>query len=141
MVYADTSFLVSAYVEDEHSRAADEQLRTMPRLYFTPLHVAEWMHATSQQAFRKRLSLRELEEVWRELETDRAVGIWVSVEIPEHAFDLCAELARRHGPKIGMRTLGSLHVACALELKADTFWTFDERQAKLAKAEGLKTNR
>jgi len=34
--------------------------------------------------------------------------------------------------------LDSLHVACALELKADRFWTFDERQAKLAKAEGLK---
>jgi len=25
-------------------------------------------------------------------------------------------------------------------LKAERFWTFDERQAKLAKAEGLKTN-
>jgi predicted nucleic acid-binding protein len=39
-----------------------------------------------------------------------------------------------------MRTLDTLHVACALELKADRFWTFDERQAKLAKARGLKTN-
>jgi predicted nucleic acid-binding protein len=38
-----------------------------------------------------------------------------------------------------MRTLDSLHVASALLLKAERFWTFDERQAKLAKAEGLKT--
>ena len=37
------------------------------------------------------------------------------------------------------RTLDTLHVACALELKAEHFWTFDERQAKLALAEGLKT--
>jgi predicted nucleic acid-binding protein len=37
-----------------------------------------------------------------------------------------------------VRTLDSLHVACALQLKAEQFWTFDERQAKLAKAEGLK---
>jgi predicted nucleic acid-binding protein len=28
--------------------------------------------------------------------------------------------------------------ACALELKADRLWTFDERQAKLAKAQGMK---
>jgi predicted nucleic acid-binding protein len=60
--------------------------------------------------------------------------------IPEDAFDLCAELARRYGPKLGVRTLDSLHVACALELNADRFWTFDERQAKLAKSEGLKTS-
>jgi predicted nucleic acid-binding protein len=38
-----------------------------------------------------------------------------------------------------VRTLDSLHVACALELKAGRFWTFDERQGKLARGEGLKT--
>ena len=60
------------------------------------------------------------------------------VPIPENAYDLCADLARRHGPKLGMKTLDTLHIACALELKAERFWTFDERQAKLAKAQGLK---
>jgi predicted nucleic acid-binding protein len=67
-------------------------------------------------------------------------GRWISVPIPENAFELCAELGRQYGPKLGVRTLDSLHVACALELKADRFWTFDERQAKLAKAKGLKTS-
>jgi predicted nucleic acid-binding protein len=52
-----------------------------------------------------------------------------------------ADLARRYGPKLGMRTLDTLRVACALELKAERFWTFDERQAKLAKAGGLKTSK
>jgi len=41
---------------------------------------------------------------------------------------------------LGTRTLDTLHVACALELKAERFWTFDQRQAKLAKAAGLKTS-
>ena len=59
--------------------------------------------------------------------------------MPENAFELCADLARRYGPKLGTGTLDSLHVACALELKAERFWTFDERQGKLAKAAGLKT--
>ena len=49
----------------------------------------------------------------------------------------CVDLARRYGPTLGVRTLDSLHVACALELGADKFWTFDERQAKLAEAVGL----
>jgi predicted nucleic acid-binding protein len=139
MVYADTSFLVSAYIEDEHSEAADELLLSKPRFCFTPLHFAEWMHATSQQIFRGHLSLQEIGDVWRELDADQAAGIWVAVAIPENAFELCAQLARRYGPKLGVRTLDSLHVACALELKAERFWTFDERQAKLAKAEGMTT--
>jgi predicted nucleic acid-binding protein len=58
--------------------------------------------------------------------------------MPDHAFEVCADLARRYGSKLGVRTLDSLHVACALELKAERFWTFDERQAKLAKAQGMK---
>jgi predicted nucleic acid-binding protein len=32
-----------------------------------------------------------------------------------------------------------LHVASALELKAERFWTFDERQKRLARTVGLKT--
>jgi hypothetical protein len=64
---------------------------------------------------------------------------WKS-RFPEQVFDLCAGLACRYGPKLGVRTLDSLQVACALELKAEQFWTFNERQAKLAKAEGLRTS-
>jgi predicted nucleic acid-binding protein len=32
-----------------------------------------------------------------------------------------------------------LHVACALEMNVQKFWTFDDRQAKLAEAVGLDT--
>jgi predicted nucleic acid-binding protein len=42
--------------------------------------------------------------------------------------------------KVGTRTLDTLHVASALELRATEFWTFDDRQAKLAKAVGLKVS-
>ncbi len=72
------------------------------------------------------------------LDDHKASGRWRPIAVPDHAFDLCADLARRYGSKLGVRTLDSLHVACALELKAERFWTFDERQGKLAKAEGLK---
>jgi predicted nucleic acid-binding protein len=47
-------------------------------------------------------------------------------------------LGRRHSSRLGQRTLDTLHVAIALELNAERFWTFDERQAKLARAVGLK---
>jgi predicted nucleic acid-binding protein len=53
---------------------------------------------------------------------------------------VCADLARRYGHRFGVRTLDTLRVACALSLKAEQFWTFDEPQAKFAKAVGLKTS-
>jgi predicted nucleic acid-binding protein len=86
------------------------------------------------------MPLSEAERVTRAFQADRAAGLWLEVAIPENAFGLCAELGRRYGPKFGLRTLDTLHVACALELKAERFWTLDERQAKLAKAVGLKTS-
>ena len=76
--------------------------------------------------------------MYEQFESDKAAGLWLETRIPDQAFESCAELARRYGPKLGIRTLDSLHVACALELQAEKFWTLDERQAKLAKAEGLK---
>jgi predicted nucleic acid-binding protein len=63
----------------------------------------------------------------------------MEVGMPESAFDVCPQLARRYAAKLGLRTLDTLHVASALELKAERFWTFDDRQKKLARAVGLKT--
>lgn len=138
-IYADSSFVVSLYVTDKHSSESRERISSAPALWFTPLHNAEWAHALAQHVFRAKLSSAQAQQMHAGFEHDRAVGRWLSVSLPEHAFDLCADLARRHGPKLGTRTLDSLHVACALELNAERFWTFDERQAKLARAEGLKT--
>jgi predicted nucleic acid-binding protein len=137
--YVDSSFFVSLYAVDGHSAAARELMSLKPSVWLTPLHTAEFVHAITRQVFLGKISPAESVSVYQDLEHDNATGIWQKISLPENAFELCAELARRHGAKLGIRTLDSLHVASALELKADRFWTFDERQAKLAKAEGLKT--
>lgn len=139
-VYADSSFIVSAFVQCQHSASADILLRQQPLVYLTPFILAEWAHALAGQVFRGQMSSFEAQRIDAEFTNERRSGLWLETAMPEHAFELCTELARRHGPKLGFRTLDSLHVACALELKAERFWTFDERQAKLAKAEGLKTS-
>jgi predicted nucleic acid-binding protein len=137
-VYADSSFFVSIYVEDVHSKAAEQLVSSGTRVWFTPLHYAECTHAVAQQLFHKNLAAPAAQQAYRELKEDRAAGLWIEVEMPEGVFEVCADLARRYGPRFGVRALDSLHVACALQLKAEQFWTFDERQAKLAKATGLK---
>jgi predicted nucleic acid-binding protein len=125
-------------VQDRHSEQADKLLRSADQLFLTPLHLAEWAHAIAQHVFRGVMQRSEAERLTRQFEADRNAGFWLEVAMPEDAFSLCGELARRHGHEFGIRTLDSLHVACALELKADRFWTFDERQARLAKTQGLK---
>lgn len=137
--YADSSFIVSLYVTDIHSADARRRQREGLPLILTPFHRAEWAHVLAQHQFRRNIT-SEMARRFDDLFTsDEAAGLFRASVVPENAFELCADLARRHGAHLALRTLDSLHVACALELKAEQFWTYDERQAKLAKAEGLKT--
>ena len=138
-IYADTSFFVSLYLTDRHSPEAERRLESRSRLWLTPLHVAEWTHAIEQHVFRKMISRREADRLEQRFQQHRDSRLWIEVALPEQAFEHCTQLARRHGAKLGVRTLDTLHVAAALQLKAERFWTFDERQKKLARAEDLKT--
>jgi predicted nucleic acid-binding protein len=137
--YADSSFVVSLYLTDVHSPEARRRVQGVPPLILIPLHHAEWAHALGQHQFRGTVTAEVARRAHAQFVSDGAANLWREAPLPENAFELCIELGRRYAPKLGMRTLDTLHVACALELKAERFWTFDERQAKLAKAAGLKT--
>ncbi len=136
--YADSSFVVSLYLTDVHSPEARRRVQGAPPLILTPLHRAEWAHALGQHQFRGTVTTEAARRAHDQFVSDEAANLWHGASLPENAFELCADLAWRYGSKLGMRTLDTLHVACALELKADRFWTFDERQEKLAKAQGMK---
>ena len=115
-------------------------MASRPRLWLTPLHSAEWIHAIERHVFQRYLSRDDTRQVYSQFGADRAAGIWIEVALPDGAFELCVELARRYAARLGNRTLDTLHVASALDLGAERFWSFDERQKKLARAAGLKTN-
>lgn len=137
--YADSSFLVSNYVQDAHSPEAVQRMGRFPSVWITQLNRSEMAHALSQYVFRGALSESEAQKYWGEFEQDCANGVWVQADLPEATWQTSIGLARRYSSAFGVRTLDSLHVACALELKARRFWTFDERQARLAEAVGLNT--
>lgn len=138
-IYADTSFLVSLYLRDQHSSDAIRMMGPGPAIWLTPFHVAEWTHAVEQQVFRGAASRSQADLVYQRFQQHRDSLLWTEIAVPESAFDHCAQLARKYGAQMAIRTLDTLHVALALELKAKRFWTFDERQMKLAEAVGLKT--
>jgi predicted nucleic acid-binding protein len=136
----DSSFLVSSYITDAHSLRADERLALGLSVSITPFNRAELSNAIYQQVFLRRLTLGEAQKAWADFQRDCLSGLWTLVAFPNPAWETCIDLARRFAPTLGIRTLDSLHVACALELKADRFWTFDDRQASLAEAVGLSTS-
>jgi predicted nucleic acid-binding protein len=138
-IYADTSFFVSLYLPDRHTSEVERRLSSRPSLWMTPLHVAECTHAIEQHVFRKAITRSEADRALQRFHEYRAQNLWTEAALPDRALEVCAQLAQRYGARLGVRTLDSLHVASALELKAEHFWTFDQQQAKLAQAVGLKT--
>ncbi len=117
--YADTSFLVSLYVLDANSALAAARMEQakLPIL-LTPFGELELTNAISLRLFRRELPASK-------------------VKAPEGLFDRAMQMARRRTPQLGTRTLDVLHVASAMKLQADMFYTFDRNQEKLARAEGL----
>ena len=110
-----------------------------PSIFMTPFHRAEVAHAIFNQVFRGRMTTSQARDTFQDFEEDCSIGIWRQAQLPIGIFDSSAAMARRHAATLGVRTLDSMHVAAALELRADLFWTFDVRQRKLAEAEGLAT--
>jgi predicted nucleic acid-binding protein len=139
-VYADSSFFVSTCILDVHSAEAALRMAKHPLVWINALNRAEVANAIHRYVFRRAITAADAWVAWTQFERDRANGIWIPVELPARLWETSIDLARKHGPTLGVRTLDSLHVACALELKAERFWTFDERQARLAEAVGLNTN-
>ena len=137
-IYADSSFFVSLYIPDQHTPEACQRVAAASVLWMTPLHLAEFAHAVEQHVFWKAASRRDADHFTRLFQDDRRQGLWREIALPERAFEVCAQLARQYAARLGTRTLDSLHVASALELRADEFWTFDQRQKKLAAYTGLR---
>jgi predicted nucleic acid-binding protein len=138
-IYADSSFIVSSCIQDAHTRDVSRRMLQRPRVWVTPLNRAEIANAIHRYVLRGAISAVDARRAWANFEQDRIDGVWTDSGLPNSVWDTSIALSGRFGAIFGVRTLDSLHVACALELKAQKFWTFDERQARLAEAVGLDT--
>jgi predicted nucleic acid-binding protein len=147
--YADTSFIIRLIrTEPDSSTAiAEFRKRERPPLFFLPLHHLEVRNGILQRYFFQRHSTSAAEKRYSTLERDQSLqllnlllkrGTLRDTKIDaDSAFARAIDLALRHTERIGARAFDLLHVANAIELKAELFFTADGRQAKIAKAEGL----
>ena len=137
-VYADTSFLASLYVLDANSTAAARRMKraTLPVL-LSSIGEVELINAISLRCFRKELSSTKVKVAQALVLKDLEDGVLLVKALPSTVFERAKQMARNQTPRLGTRTIDILHVASALALGADKFFTFDKRQARLARAAGL----
>lgn len=148
--YADSSFVVRLVVRDGDSAGAVAEYRRLdyPILFFLPLHRLEVHNAILQRAFHQRRSVSSGQRQHVARERDAALSrldhfvsrrAMLDVDLDmEEAIIRAGQLSTAYTERLGTRAIDLLHIACALMLKADFFLTADQRQAQLARAEGIK---
>jgi predicted nucleic acid-binding protein len=139
--FADSSFLFSLYAQDANSAAAIARVKyAVAPLLSTDLGELEITNGVALRLFRKELRPIEAKGVLDLFRKDIETGVVRIIPLPFSAYQQAAQIAARHTPALGTRTLDVLQVVSALVLKADTFFTFDQKQAKLAAALGLRVS-
>ena len=138
IAYADTGFLVSLYGQDAHSATATALVSSKPVFILTCLGETEFTNAIELRVFRKEWTRREARSVHEQFLQHQAAGVFRMEPLGSQVWEKALLLSHRHSAILGARTLDLLHVATALVLRPDVFYTFDDRQRKVAKAEHLR---
>jgi predicted nucleic acid-binding protein len=148
--YADSNFLVRLHLATSGYEEAKELVLGLGRQRVTPLPIC-WLHrAEVTNAFqyhvflsRKGMDVRVTPEVAAaalvafEEDVEAKAYLAAAAIPPPQLTQRAKELSARHTAKHGFRTYDLLHVASALLLECDTFWSFDEKANRLAALEGL----
>ena len=138
-LYADTSLLISYYINDSNSVSAQALIHaTTDPLPFTGLHRLEMRNALALGVFRRILTPAQVSTAWSDVERDLRSGRLVPQPVSwKPVYRAAAQWAALHCPNIGCRSLDVLHVTLAKKLNALEIFTFDARQKSLALALGM----
>jgi predicted nucleic acid-binding protein len=138
--YADTSFLARIYTpHGDSAQALALMQRFTEPLPFTPFHRHELRTAIRLRVFRREITIEQRKAAFREIDSDLEERILIHVPVPwTDTYREAEDLAAAHTETLGVRSFDLLHVGLAFALKASVFFTFDTRQATLAKAAGLR---
>lgn len=142
-VYVDTSFVVSLFIDDAFTEDARRLVETHHRpLMISPLLQLEYQTAVWQLVARGTLVETQAISALGEFERQQGLGRFLRPDIAEESvWEEAARLSDRHTAVLHLRSLDILHVAFAILGQANRFWSFDDRQRRLAEATGLWVNR
>ena len=147
--YADSSFLIRSVWREGDAGPLVKIHRALgrPVLVYTPLHELEVPNALrlkatldAQQQPKEAARIRRQRDLsLRRLEHNLLTGRFLRASFSwEDAVTEAISLSETFSHRIAARAIDILHVAVAGIVPNDHFITCDKRQAKLAKAVGLK---
>jgi predicted nucleic acid-binding protein len=141
--YVDPSALRRLYVHDAQSRAFAAWRGRVKGPLPTTLHGrAELVNSIMLAVFRGDLDPNAARQAVADLDSDYDEGRLALVDVLwRRTLDQAMALSLEHTAALGTRTLDVLHVSSALTIGCRRFVTYDERQAQLARAVGLKVLR
>ena len=138
MLYLDTSAFLKLYVREEGS----EEVQSLVISQEEPLPVWEILEMELHNALQLKVFRDELDDAdavhqYALFQQRKVRGLYFVPEIRRaELMDVFRRLSALK-PRLGCRTMDILHVACACQIKAQQFISFDHRQRKLAAAAGL----
>jgi len=109
-------------------------------LVLSTLTEVEVTNALELRVYRKELSRAQVEKARSAFEGDIAAGVLRIFDVESVSFERTKSLILQHTASLGCRTADIIHVAAALQAKADRLFTFDQRQQELAHRAKLATN-
>ena len=146
MDYPDTSFLYALYRSQVNSEQALQYRVQHPEpLCVTRLLLWEFRQSARFQSFRYQrdrsvgFSLQQANQMLEAVRDDLNAGVLLVLECDlERVLAVGEKISKQKTSANGHRGFDILHVATALELKADAFLSFDANQNDLARSEGLR---
>lgn len=113
------------------------QRQSLPVL-ITALGELELVNAIQLRLFRKEVRPSQARAANAAFRADLRDGVFAMRALPEDVYTRARQVASRWTARLGTRSLDIIHVATAIELRANVLRTFDARQRALAAAVKLR---
>ncbi len=138
--FADSSFLISAFVRDSFNARVWRwwKRNSLASVIVTPLVLFESENSIRGFPVAGKCTAADAKSALEGIKRGMMEGLFVCQNLQtRRLLPQATRLSQHHTTSATYGAMDVLHVAATMELGADTFLSFDERQSQLAKAEGL----
>ncbi len=138
MLYLDTSALLKLYIREQGSEVVQARVASQDLpLPIWEIQEAELINALRLKAFWQEITPAQAETQIGFFHDRRRRGLYLFPEIQRSSLMNTFRRLSMETPQCGCRTMDIFHVACAVEIAATEFLSFDQRQNALATFAGL----
>ncbi|MCH7227448.1 type II toxin-antitoxin system VapC family toxin [Verrucomicrobiaceae bacterium E54] len=130
---------MSHFINDEHTDQARRQVQGLSGpIGISRLGVLEYQNSVWRKVGFDGFGKDHAERAIREFGEQVSKGWFLLQPVDDETiWQRAMGLSTSYSSELKVRSLDILHVAIAMELAADSFWSFDQRQNALAKKAGF----